>query len=195
MKESAMELRTLSVKGMVCKRCIMTVEAELQRRGYMPVELSLGEVSFLSDEASEAADLAAGLSLLGFQVLEDPKVQIVKAVKLLVGEVYSGNFDFPDRFRFSALVKERFRQSYDTVSDAFAAAENKTIEKYITDFRIGKVREMLVYEDISLADIAFRLNFSSAAYLSAHFKQFTGLTPSYFKKVKKEKSDMFASNR
>lgn len=184
-----MEQQTIFIKGMVCQRCVLTVKAELLSMGHTPVTLSLGEVSFLPGEAHNQAVLEERLSSLGFSLLEDRKVKLVKAVKQLVSEVYNGDYDFPDRFSFSELIKKRCGKDYDSISDAFIAMEKETIEQYIIQFRINKVKEYLVYSDFTLADIAFKLNFSSVAYLSAQFKQQTGLTPSYFRNIRKQKAE------
>jgi len=185
-----MEKQTISIKGMVCNRCMMTVKNELESLGHRSVSVSLGAVSFISSTALHTQDeLEKRLSLLGFSLLEDKKVKMVKAVKALIEEVYSGNYDFQDGFRFSRLLTERLCKDYDVISDAFIAAENKTIEQHIIEYRINKVKELLVYTTNTLSDIAFRLNFNSAAHLSAQFKQQTGLTPSFFKEIKKQKTE------
>lgn len=178
---------------MVCNRCLMMVETELQDMGHTPVKLSLGEVSFVSNETSDLAALEERLSLLGFSFLEDKKTNITKEVKRLVEKIYSGNFDFPEHFRFAHMIKKQFHQDYATISDAFIATEKKTIEQYIIDFRINKIKEYLVYTQLTLADIAFILNFSSVAHLSSQFKQQTGLTPSFFKNIKRQKSETIFS--
>ena len=190
-----MEQQTIFIKGMVCGRCLMTVETELQQLGHTPVKLSLGEVSFIMNEAKDAAMLEERLSRLGFSLLEDKQVKIAKEVQQLVEEVYSGDFDFPERFRFSLFAKERLQKGYDAISDAFIATQKKTIEQYIIEYRINKVKEFLVYSHFTLSDIAFRLNFTSAAHLCRQFKQQTGLTPSFFKEIKNQNAVVeFSSN-
>jgi len=183
-----MEPQTISVKGMVCRRCQMTVETELQEMGHTPVKVSLGEVTFIPGDEHDLAALEERLNVLGFRLLEDKKLKMTKDVKQLVEEVYGGNYDFPERFRFTDLVKQRFQKDYASISDAFIASEKKTIEQYIIDYRINKVKEFLVYSGLTLADIAFKLNFNSVAHLSAQFKQYTGLTPSFFKAIRKQKA-------
>jgi AraC family transcriptional regulator len=191
-----MEKQTIFIKGMVCNRCIMTVKNELESLGHRSVSVSLGAVSFISSAALHAQDeLEKRLALLGFSLLEDKKTKMVKAVKALVEEVYSGNYDFPDGFRFSRLLAERLCKDYDVISDAFVAVEKKTIEQHIIEYRINKVKEMLMYTTGTLADIAFRLNFNSVAHLSAQFKQQTGLTPSFFKEIKKQKTEAAFSTK
>ena len=103
-----MEPQTIFIKGMVCNRCLMTVEAELLQMGYTPVEMSLGEVSFLPNKESNSDGLEERLTSLGFSLLQDKKVTMTKEVKHLVQEVYGGDFDFPERF--STVPRRRFRR-------------------------------------------------------------------------------------
>jgi AraC family transcriptional regulator len=188
-----MEQQTILIKGMVCNRCLLTIETELLQMGHTPVKMSLGEVSYMPNKAHDSTALEERLTLLGFSLLENKNVKMTKEVKRLVEEVYGGDYDFPERFRFSDLVRQRLQKEYATVSDAFIATEKKSIEQYIIEFRINKIKEYLVYTDLTLADIAFRLNFNSVAHLSTQFKQQTGLTPSYFKNIRRQKSGAFFS--
>jgi AraC family transcriptional regulator len=186
---------TLFIKGMVCRRCIMVVEEELKDLGHEPVQVGLGEVTVVDKgEQLDKAALEKRLAALGFSLLEDRKVKMVTEVKVLVEEVYSGDYDFPDNFRFANLVRERCNKDYDAVSDVFIAMEKRTIEQYIIGFRINKVKEYLVYANLTLADIAFKLNYNSVGHLSAQFKQYTGLTPSHFKEIRKEKAAVAFGN-
>ena len=183
----------LFIKGMVCNRCVLVVKNELNNLGYTPAQVELGVVTLPGEEAIDQAALEKRLSPLGFGLLEDSKLTIIKAVKALVNEVYSGEFDFPGRFRFAALAEVRLNCDYDRISEAFIDIERKNIEQYIIDYRINKVKEYLVYSNYTLSDIAFRLNFNSVAHLSTQFKQQTGLTPSFFKSIKKQKSEVIFS--
>ncbi|TKK71996.1 helix-turn-helix transcriptional regulator [Ilyomonas limi] len=187
---------TIFIKGMVCNRCVLTVKNELERLGHVPAQVTLGEVTIWNkEEALNHLELERRLSLLGFSLLEDKKTKVVKELKVLVEEVYCGNFDFPNGFRFSNLVRERLNKDYEAISDAFIAMEKRTIEQYIIEFRINKVKEFLVYTPLTLSDIAFKLNFNSVAHLSTQFKQHTGLTPSFFKEVRKQKTEVvFSAN-
>jgi AraC-like DNA-binding protein len=184
-----MEQQTILLKGMVCKRCLLTVENELTEMGHTPVKISLGEVSFISNEVYNPEALEERLTILGFGLLEDKKLTMTKEVKKLVEEVYGGDFDFPERFRFTEFIKQQFQKDYESISDAFIAKEKKTIEQYIIKYRINKVKEFLVYSSLTLTDIAYKLNFNSVAHLSSQFKQQTGLTPSFFKEVKRSKME------
>lgn len=187
-KTSSMEAQTIFLKGMVCNRCVMTVDEALRDLGHTPVKVSLGEISFVAGPHYDPAVLKDKLSALGFTLLEDRNTKVANQVKQLVAEVYNGEFDFPTRFRFTTLVQERLGRDYEGISDAFITAEKKTVEQYMIEYRINKIKEFLVYTDSTLADIAFRLNYSSAAYLSTQFKQHTGLSPFYFREIRKEKA-------
>lgn len=189
-----MAQQTIFIKGMVCQRCLLTVETELQKMGHTPVKSSLGEVSFITGEEHDDAVLEKRLSLLGFGLLRDKKAKMTKEVKQLVEEVYSGDFDFPERFRFTELVRQRLQKDYEAVSEAFIAVEKKTIGQYIIAYRISRVKDFLVYSPLPLSDIAFRLNFNSVAHLSTQFKQQTGLTPSFFKDLKRQKAETALSS-
>ena len=183
-----MQQSKLFIKGMVCNRCVLIVSSEVQALGYTPEKVSLGEVNFdTTNQEINLTKVEEKLEQHGFQLLEDPKVKMIKEVKQLVAEVYSGEYDFPHTFRFYDVVR-KYWNNYETVSDTFIAQEKMMLERYIIDYRINKVKEYLVYSSDTLADIAFKLNFNSVAHLSAQFKQITGLTPSFFKEIKKQKA-------
>lgn len=178
----------LFIKGMVCQRCILVITSELEKLGIQPVKVALGEVTVItSTKEPYYAAVEEKLRPLGFSLLEDKKVKIVREVKKLVEQVYSGTYEFPDTFRFSELIVSELHRDYDTVSALFSLLEHQTLERYIIDYRIEKIKEFLVYSTLTLADIAYKLNFSSVAHLSRQFKQYTGLTPSYFKEIRKIK--------
>ena len=187
-----MEPQTISIKGMVCNRCLTTVETELLQMGHTPIRLTLGEASFIPNSSHDNTAIEKRLTSLGFGMLENKSVKMTREIKKLVAEIYDGDYDFPERFRFSDLVRKTFQKDYDTVSDAFIVTEKKTIERYIIEFRINKIKEYLVYTDLLLAEISNRLNFNSVAHLSAHFKKETGLTPSFFRSIRQQKSEASA---
>ena len=179
--QNAMQ-QSVFIKGMVCHRCITTVTQELQQLGIEPDEVNLGEVKLAVHAPFTDYDaLAVKLGPLGFTVLENKRSKLIKQVKQIAAEVYAGDFDFPHHFRFSDLLAQRLEKEYDFISQQFSAEEGTTIEKFIIDYRIEKIKELLVYTQQTLADISFQLGFSSVAHLSRQFKQQTGLNPSHFK--------------
>ena len=172
---------------MVCERCIFAVKETFKDLGIEVIEVGLGEVTLASNPEINQSLIEERLKLSGFTLLQDKNLKLLKEAKALVAEVYSGNFDFPNGFRFSALATERLASNYDAISAAFTVIEQTTMEKYIIDYRINKIKELLVYTDNTLADIAFALGFSSVSHLSKQFKSHTGLNPSYFKEIKTNK--------
>jgi AraC family transcriptional regulator len=179
-----MQQQKYYVNGMVCERCIYSVKETLEDLGIELVEVGLGEVTLVSNPGIKESLIEERLKSSGFTLLQDKRLKLLKDAKALVAEVYSGSFDFPNGFRFSSLVAERLSANNDVVNAAFTAIEQTTLEKYIIDFRINKVKELLVYTDNTLADISFALGFSSVAHLSKQFKSHTGLNPSHFKEIK-----------
>ncbi|HEY1202871.1 MAG TPA: helix-turn-helix domain-containing protein [Niastella sp.] len=181
---------TIHIKGMVCQRCISSVKEALEEIGLDVLHNELGTVTISSDKAPNRHLIAQKLEALGFSLLEDKQQLLVESIKALVATVYSGEFDFPEAFRFSKYAADQLHKSYEILSSAFSAAESTTLEKYIIAYRIKKVKELLVYTPATLADISFRLGFSSEAHLSRQFKSQTGLNPSYFIKLRKEKEEL-----
>lgn len=179
------ENRKVYIKGMVCQRCITAVANGLEQAGVYPEKVQLGEVILAANTTlTDMRVLEEKLHPLGFSLLEDKNTRMVRKIKEVVATVYSGNFYFPYRFRFSAHLASVTGQPYDLLSTVFASVEKTTIEQYIISFRIQKIKELLVYTNESLADMSFRLGFSSVAHLSRQFKLKTGLTPSYFRQMR-----------
>lgn len=176
--------RNIYIKGMVCDRCIQSVRESLARLDVEVIEIRLGELIIITREGFDDAFIEERLKPLGFSILEDKKQKLARDIKRLVEEVYSGAYDFPYHFKFSNLVAERFNTSYDAVSAVFSIVEQTTIEKYIFNFRIEKIKELLVYSNDTLATISFKLGFTSVAHLSRQFKLQTGLNPSHFRKIR-----------
>jgi len=177
------------IKGMVCERCIRIVKEIAEDSGVQATEINLGEIVLeASLEEIDEIKLHAKLKSFGFILLKDKKTQQVQQIKKLVAEVYSGNFDFPNSFRFSELAVDRIGKNYESISKLFSRSEGLTLEKFIIQYRIQKIKELLVYTDNSLSHISIVLGFSSVAHLSRQFKTQTGFNPSYFRieRAKKE---------
>ena len=176
------------IKGMVCDRCILTIRQQFSDLKIPVTGISLGEVTTVSAlSAPDLAVLRERLSSLGFTLLEDKNTKLVQDIKALVEKVYSGEYEFPSDFRFSDVVVTHLNKDYNSVTAVFSAQENITLEKYIIEYRIEKVKELLVYTNDTLPDIAYKLGFSSAAHLCRQFKDQTGLNTSYYKEIRKSK--------
>ena len=171
----------LRIKNMVCDRCVMVVRTELERAGCRVLAVRLGEAEVEGGlSPGEKVRLAERLEALGFELLEDRRARMIEAVKRAVIELVRAEEVMPD-VRLSEYLQERLRVDYRQISTLFSETEGRTVEKYFIAQKIERVKELLVYDELSLGEIAFRLGYSSVAHLSAQFKQVTGMTPSRYK--------------
>ena len=180
-------MATLFVKNMVCNRCILVVQNELDKLGLKVKDIKLGEVTLEKEPTSkEKLDLENNLNPLGFEVIDNKKSRIIEKIKnVIIDQVHYQDSDI--KTNLSDLLSEKLNHDYNYLSNLFSEVEGTTIEKYFIAQKIEKVKEFLVYDELSLSEIAYRLNYSSVAYLSNQFKKVTGLTPSHFKKIRDDK--------
>jgi len=172
---------------MVCSRCKMMVKTELEKAGLQPVTVDLGEVEVKdAPDASQLKQLESSLNELGFELIDDQKSRLIEQIKTLIIEHVHYN-ETQSPLKLSALLTAKLNYDYGYLSNLFSAVEGTTIEKYYIAQRIEKVKELLVYNELSLSEIAFQLGYSSVAYLSSQFKQVTGMTPSAFKALQGNK--------
>lgn len=180
-------MTTLFIKNMVCNRCILVVRNELDKLGLEIENIKLGEVILINELTSKKKDtLVAALDPLGFEVIDDKKCRIIERIKNIIIELVH-NRDSDIKTNLSDVLSNKLHHDYNYLSNLFSEVEGTTIEKYFIAQKIEKVKELLVYDELSLSEIAFRLNYSSVAYLSNQFKKVTGLTPSHFKQIKEDK--------
>lgn len=174
----------LYIKNMVCNRCIMVVRDQLLKLGIEPVSVTLGEVT-LKDKLTDASreEIKNTLEPLGFELIDDKRIQLIEQIKNTIIELvhYKSN-DL--KINLSDYITEKLNHDYSYLSKLFSEINNTTIEKYFIGQKIERVKELLVYDELSLNEIADLLNYSSTAHLSAQFKSVTGFTPSSFKKMK-----------
>jgi AraC-like DNA-binding protein len=180
-------IEKLHIKNMVCDRCKMVVKAELEKLGYHPVSVELGEV-ILDKELSpeEKNKLNKNLLTVGFELIDDKKSRLIEKTKNLIIElVHQRNSTL--KINLSDYLSTQLNQDYNYMTNLFSEVEGSTIEKYFIAQKIEKVKELLVYDELTLSEIAWQLNYSSVAHLSSQFKKVTGLTPSYFKNIRGQK--------
>ncbi len=172
---------------MVCSRCIMVVKAQLENKGLHPLAVNLGEVEIeekLSKE--ELLQLDTTLRAVGFELIDDKKSQTIDKIKsAIITLVHHSDQDI--KTNLSVFISSQLHQDYSYLSKLFSDVAGTTIEKYFIAQRIEKVKELIVYDELSLSEIADQLGYSSVAYLSNQFKKVTGFTPSYFKSLKEHK--------
>jgi AraC-like DNA-binding protein len=177
----------LYIKNMVCSRCKMIVKDELIKFGLHPVNVELGEV-LVSEELNAAQKRQFNQQLLsfGFVLIDDKKSRIIEKIKNEIVELvhYSGE---QLKTNFSEHISNQLHHDYNYLSNLFSDVEGTTIEQYLISQKIEKVKELLVYDEFTLSEIALQMNYSSVTYLSKQFKKVTGFTPTYYKKLKERK--------
>lgn len=180
-------MNTIFIKKMVCDRCIMVVQNELEKLGLDAKNIKLGEVILSKEITSlEKENLSKTLEPLGFEVIDDKKGRIIEKIKnIIIDLVHHQDSDV--KTNLSDVLSDKLHHDYNYLSNMFSEVEGTTIEKYFIAQKVEKVKELLVYDELSLSEIANRLNYSSVAYLSNQFKKVTGLTPSHFKQIKEDK--------
>jgi AraC-like DNA-binding protein len=177
----------LYIRNMVCNRCIMAVENELEKLGYHPVHIQLGEVELMDDLSDDQLKVFKNrLVKLGFELIDDARSKLIEKIKLIVIQlIHHGDGHMHQNY--SEYIATKLNREYNYLSHLFSEVEGTTIEKYIINQKIERVKELLVYNELTLSEIADSLGYSSVAYLSGQFRKVTGLTPSYFKQLKENK--------
>ena len=168
---------------MVCNRCILVVKQELEKLKLFPALVTMGEIELVKPPpATKLVQLEKRLKESGFELLDNQNQKQVEKIKnLLIKIVQSGEIE--EHFSISAYLSKDLNKEYSSISRLFSGVESISIEQYFILQKIEKVKEWLVYGELNLNEISYRLGYSSGAHLSAQFKRVTGLTPSHFRKT------------
>jgi len=174
---------------MVCIRCKMIVKDELLKLGLHAVRVELGEVELMDHIITEQYDqIKIALQRWGLELIDDKKSMLIEKIKNVIIE----SIHYSDEqllINFSDHLSEKLNYDYTYLSNLFSEVQGTTIEHFIIGHKIECVKELLVYDELSLTEIAWKLHYSSVAHLSNQFKKVTGLTPSHFKMLKKKRLD------
>lgn len=174
---------TLIIKNMVCPRCIEAVEQLLRQHDIPYTHVSLGRVELVSPLNEKKRDeLDKDLQEAGFKLLDDPKASLVNDIKHEVIERLR-TMEGPTKDSFSQYLSDQLSKDFTYLSRLFSSVEGITLERYILRVKTELVKELLIYDELTLSEIAFRLDYSSTAHLSSQFKKETGMTPTDFKKL------------
>lgn len=175
------------IKNMVCNRCIMAVQNIFEDLGYPAVHISLGEVEITTPlRASDLEKLRKTLVSYGFEMIDDLKSGLIEKIKtLIIDMVHYKEVDL--KINHSTYIESAIHKDYTYLSNLFSEITGITIEKYIINQKIERVKELLVYNELTVSEIADNLGYSSVAYMHAQFKKVTGLTPGHFKKIREKK--------
>jgi AraC-like DNA-binding protein len=174
----------LYIKNMVCIRCKMVVKQQLENLGLHYINVELGKADIIEDMSFiQKEEFRTGLEKFGLELLDDKKSILIEKIKKVIVELIHYS-DEPLKVNFSDYLSDKLNHNYTYLANLFSEVEGITIEHYIIFHKIEKVKELLVYDELSLTEISYKLHYSSVAHLSNQFKKITGLTPSFFKKVK-----------
>ena len=175
------------IKNMVCDRCKMSLENIFNISGAEIVSVELGEIEVAKKlNESQLSFVEQELKIIGFELIDDKKGRTIEKIKTTVREFVQAN-KTDVKINFSDYLTDKMHYDYNYLSNLFSQIEGITIEKYLINQKIERVKELLVYDELSLSEVAFKLGYSSVAHLSSQFKKATGLTPSYFKSIKENK--------
>lgn len=173
----------LVIKNMVCPRCITAVEQIVKKNKLLVSNVRLGEVALKKDPGKkQLLQLAEDLRATGFELLDDQKMQLIEQVKNLLIKM-AQSFNVEEHFSISKYLTENIYKDYSSISRLFSEVEGITIEQFFILQKIEKTKEWLIYDELSLNQIAFNLGYSSTQHLSSQFKKLTGMTPSQFKQL------------
>lgn len=177
----------LYIRNMVCNRCIMVVRNELERFGLHPLSVDLGEAEINDDiNEEEKESLDESLKQYGFELISDKKSRWIEKIKTSVVELVYQKEE-PLKTTLSSYISDKLNHDYSYLSNLFSEVQGVTIEQYYIAQRIERVKELLVYDELSLSEIANELNYSSVSHLSKQFKKVTGLTPTHFKNIREKR--------
>jgi len=174
-------------KNMACESCVSVVKDALEELDISPASVKLGEIETkveVTDE--ERKELNRKIKKVGLELLENKQAILVEKLKqVMIDYVYKTN-DKPN-IKFSVLLSEKLDHSYTYLANLFSEIEATTIEQYIIKLKIERIKELIVLEEHTLSEIAYKLHYSSVAHLSNQFKKMTGLTPTHFKALKEKR--------
>ncbi len=174
---------------MVCNRCKMTVKTELKNLGLHFIVVELGEAEIMEDiSAEELYHLNVALKRNGLELIDDKKSILVEKIKTIIIELVHYT-DTQNKTNLSDYLSEKLNHNYTYLANLFSEVKGTTIEQFHLAHKIEKVKELLVYDELNLTEIADKMHYSSVAHLSNQFKKMTGLTPSHFKKLKNKRRD------
>jgi YesN/AraC family two-component response regulator len=179
---------------MVSLRCKLVVKSELDKLGLHYGAVDLGEVEVKETVSADQFELLkSGLLKSGLELMDDKKAVLIEKIKLVVIEMVHYLDEHP-KTNFSDYLSEKLHYDYTYLSNLFSEATGITVEHYVISHKIERVKELLLYDELTLSEISYKLNYSSVAHLSKQFKKVTGLTPTYFKQLRQFKKRVALEN-
>ena len=181
---TSIHMMKLYIKYMVSIRCKMMVKSELEKLGLHYGVVDLGDVEVIGDISPEQrSQLKAALLKSGLELMDDQRAMLIEKIKNVIVEMVH-YADDPPKTNFSDYLSGKLDYDYTYLANIFSEVTGITIEHYIIAHKIERAKELLLYDELNLSEISYKLNYSSVAHLSNQFKKVTGLTPTYFKALK-----------
>lgn len=178
----------LYIKYMVSLRCKMMVKEELRKLGLHYVIVDLGMVEILEDITQKQREqLKKNLLKSGLELLDDKKNILIEKIKNVITEMIHYSDEMPVT-NYSDHISKKLNYDYTYLANIFSEVKGVTIQQFIIIHKIERVKELLLYDELSLTDISYKLHYSSVAHLSNQFKKITGLSPSFFKQLKQKRN-------
>jgi len=169
---------------MVSNRCKMAVKEELKKLGLHFILVDLGEVEIMENISMEQREqLKIALLSSGFELMDDKRAILIEKIKNAVIEMVHYS-DEIIKINFSDFLSERLKYDYTYLANLFSEVQGTTIEQFIISHKIERIKELIIYDELNITEIAWKMNYSSVAHLSNQFKKVTGLSPSHFKQFK-----------
>jgi AraC-like DNA-binding protein len=176
---------------MVSNRCKMMVKDELKKLGLHFIIIDLGVIEIMENISPEKRQLLkAGLSESGLELMDDLKALLIEKIKkIIIDMIYVA--DEPIKINFSDYLSLELNQNYTYLANLFSEVQGVTIEQFVISNKVERIKELIIYDELNITEIAWKMNYSSVAHLSNQFKKVTGLSPSHFKQLKVKRKNSF----
>jgi len=172
---------------MVSNRCKMMVKEELKKLDLHFIFVDLGVIEIMEDISMDIRDLLKiGLSESGLELMDDKRAILIEKIKTIIIEMVH-HVDQPIKVNFSDYLSEKLDQNYTYLANLFSEVQGTTIEQFLISHKIERIKELIIYDELNITEIAWKMNYSSVAHLSAQFKKVTGLSPTHFKQLKNKR--------
>lgn len=169
---------------MVSNRCKIVVKEVLKQLDLHFIVVDLGEIEIMEEITSDQReDLKMALLESGLELMDDKKSILIERIRILITEMVHSADELPE-INYSTYISEKMGYDYTYLSNMFSEIKGVTIQQFIINHKIERIKELIIYDELNLTEIAWKMNYSSVAYLSNQFKKVTGLTPSHFKQLK-----------
>lgn len=186
--------RKILIKGMVCDRCVRVLTDAFAKEGFKVKKIYLGEALIEAERESDFSNADNILRMHGFQILEDKKDSLLALIHEKIDEALEFEIQTGEHVKIKSFLSSKINKDYNLVSSTFTAFENITIEQFMIRQRIEKAKELIVYTNRSLTDIAYHLGYKNISHLTKQFSTLTGLNPSHYRSIQADKQNIAATN-